>query len=185
MSTTITGSVEFVNGYNTAIADVVKLMTKMYVNNTISTREIERLSLPDKADNYHLAVRTTIEIERGILENVFITAVEGGSNYWYFLSDEAVSIIRSVVPHDEDPYLASAFFKAVFDKGAVVPINDAENEEEVLGEISFATFQERLQKLQDDKGCNWALKNEINGDGDATSSDVVFQYLSFGEVIFG
>lgn len=184
MNKTITGSVDFTNGYNNAIADVVQLMTKMYLNNTISTREIERLSIPEKTDNHIISVHTKLEITRQVIENVFVTSVEGGSNYWYFLSDEAISIIRSVVPKEEDPYLATAFLKAVLDKGAVVPINDAENEDEVLGEISIATMQDRFQILSEDDDYNWALKREIQEQGDADSSDVVFQYLTFGEVLF-
>lgn len=125
------------------------------------------------------------KISREVIENVFITAIEGGSNYWYFLSDEAIKRIRDVVPISEEPYLSKAISKAVFDHGVYVPINDADNEEDVLGYISTASMDTRLQKLYEDAGLSWALDAEIEGNGDADSSDVVFQYLTMGEYIYG
>lgn len=132
--------------------------------------------------NFSIVIKK--EIPRSVIEAVFVTALEGGSNYWYFLPDDAVGIIRKAVPKDQDKYLSTAFAKAVLDHGAKVPINDAEDEEELLGYISASTMQERLQKLAEDDDYNWALDRELKEDGDAESSDVVFQYLAFGEVLF-
>jgi hypothetical protein len=130
-----------------------------------------------------IKIETVVPIE--VLENVFVTAIEGGSNYWYYLSTRAVTAVRNKVPKNEDPYLATAILKAVLDHNVVVPINDAENEGDVLGCISKNTLQERLQKLAGDEGCKWALNNELNDNGDADSSDVVFQYIVMGEVVYG
>jgi hypothetical protein len=66
----------------------------------------------------------------------------------------------------------------------VIPINDREEEDEVIGYISKDTMQERLQKLADSEDC-WALDDELNDKGDANSSDVVFQYITMGEVVYG
>ena len=124
-------------------------------------------------------------VPREVLENVCVTALEGGSNYWYYLSDGAVKLIRKAVPKNEDPYLSTAILKAVLDHNVEVPISDAEDEDEVLGYISKKTIQERIQKLSQDDSSKWALEREIRGEGDADSSDVVFQYLAMGEVVFG
>jgi hypothetical protein len=123
-------------------------------------------------------------VSREILENICITALEGGSNYWYYLSEGAIRIIRNAVPKSEEPYLANAILKAVLDHNAKVPISDAEDEDEVLGYLSNETLQERIQKLANSDDI-WALENEINNSGDASSSDVVFQYMVMGEVVFG
>jgi hypothetical protein len=123
------------------------------------------------------------EIKREVLEDIFVTALEGGSNYWYYLSDEAKKLIRDAVPRSEDPYLSTAILKAI-EKGVEVPINDAEDEEEVLGTISLKTMQERLQKLSR-SGNSDALMAHINEEGDGDSADIVFQYLAFGEIVFG
>jgi len=124
-------------------------------------------------------------VPREVLENVCVTALEGGSNYWYYLSEGAVRIIRKAVPKSEDPYLSTSILKAVLDHDVEVPISDAEDEDEVLGYISKKTIQERIQRLSNDDSCKWALEREMSGDGDADSSDVVFQYLAMGEVVFG
>lgn len=123
------------------------------------------------------------EIEREVLEDIFVTALEGGSNYWYYLSDEATKLIRNAVPKSEDPYLSTAILKAI-EKGVDVPINDAEHEDEVIGTISLKTMQERLQKLSRSANSD-ALMAHIKEEGDAETADVVLQYLAFGEVIFG
>jgi hypothetical protein len=123
------------------------------------------------------------EIERQVLEDIFVTALEGGSNYWYYLSDEATKLIRNAVPKSEDPYLSTAILKAI-EKGVDVPINDAEHEDEVIGTISLKTMQERLQKLSRSFNSD-ALMAHIKEEGDADTADIVFQYLAFGEIVFG
>lgn len=130
-----------------------------------------------------MKIALTKTIDDKVLENIFVTAIEGGSNYWYFLSDEAVKIIRAYVPNSDDPYLSTAIYKAI-KLGAVIPINDAENEEDVIGQLSINTFATRLQKMYDD-GNGDALEAEIREEGDAGTSDIVFQYLAMGEIVFG
>lgn len=126
----------------------------------------------------------TKEIPREILENVCVTAIEGGSNYWYYLSEGAVRLIRNAIPKNEDAYLSTAILKAVLDYDVKVPISDAEDEDEIVGYLNKKNFQERLQKLSNSDD-SWALQRELNGEGDADSSDVVFQYLVMGEVVYG
>jgi hypothetical protein len=126
----------------------------------------------------------TRTISRKVIEDVFVTALEGGSNYWYFLPEQSVKAIRAVVPKDVDPYLSTAIGKAILDFGVEVDISDVEDEEYVLGTISVKTLQERLQKLADSEH-NWALDREINEDGDAETSDIVMQYMALGEIIYG
>jgi len=128
-------------------------------------------------------MRIQIEIDDSVLEDVFVTAIEGGSNYWYFLSEDAVRLIRKAVPREEEPCLSVATFKAVM-KGTIIPINDAENEEDIIGWVGLDTMAERLSKLatSDDK---WVLQVHMNEEGDADSADIVFQYLAMGEVVFG
>jgi hypothetical protein len=132
-----------------------------------------------------MRIKIEKEIPRQVLEDIFVTAIEGGSNYWYFLSDDAIAKIRKAVSVESEPYLSVAISKAILDFGVDVPINDAENEREVLGTISKETMQDRLQLLSDDAHYKYSLESELNEEGDAYSSDIVFQYLSFGKVIFG
>lgn len=129
-------------------------------------------------------MKLQIELSREVLEDVFVTAIEGGSNYWYFLSSDAIKRIRKAVPREVDPILSTATFKAVYDHGVAVPINDVENEEDIVGWISMETMQERLQALLNSSD-RWALEAHIEENGDADSADVVFQYMTMGEAIYG
>ena len=123
-------------------------------------------------------------ISRDVLEDVFVTAIEGGSNYWYFLSDHAIAKIRRAVPKSVDECISTAVLKAILDHDVKVEINDADNEEDIVGVITKSTMHSRLQLLADSK-LKWALDAHINGEGDAESADIVFQYLAMGEVIYG
>jgi len=123
-------------------------------------------------------------VKREVLEDVFVTALEGGSNYWYYLPAESIIAIRKAVPKSEDPYLSTAILKAILDHDVKIAINDAENEEEVIGVITRGTMQARLQLLSDSNE-RWALEAHMREEGDAGSADVVFQYLTMGEVVYG
>ena len=123
-------------------------------------------------------------VKREVLEDIFVTALEGGSNYWYYLPDDSVAAIRKAVPKSEDPYLSTAIVKAILDHDVKVPINDAMDEDEVVGIITRGTLQARLQLLSDSDE-RWALERHMRQEGDAGSADVVFQYLTMGEVIYG
>jgi hypothetical protein len=124
------------------------------------------------------------KISREVLEDVFVTALEGGSNYWYYLSEKAVADIRKAVSKSEEQFLAVAMLKAIIDHDVKVPINDADNEDEVVGVITRALIEPRLQML-DDSDSKWALEAHLQGQGDADSADVVFQYLAMGELVYG
>lgn len=131
-----------------------------------------------------MEIKISIKIEREVLEDIFVTALEGGNNYWYYLAKEAIIKIRSAVPKSEDMYLSSAITKAILDHNVTVPINDAENENEVIGEISLETIEVRLQKMVED-GHYEILKRHIDEYGDADSADTIMQYLAMGEVVYG
>ena len=123
-------------------------------------------------------------ISREVLEDIFVTALEGGSNYWYYLPEESIKAIRDAVPKSEDPYISTAILKAILDHDVKVFVNDAEDEDELIGIVSKSTMQARLQFLSDSED-RWALESHVREDGDASSADVVFQYLAMGEVVYG
>jgi len=137
-------------------------------------------------------IKVTIEKEigRDIVENIFVTALEGGSNDWYWLTDETVAKVRKYVSRKDESALSVAIFKAVMDHGVVVQVHDkesiGEDDEvpELLGELNMNTVKERLQLLASNKDYSYALDQELNETGDALTSDVVFQFLVMGECIF-
>jgi hypothetical protein len=123
-------------------------------------------------------------VSREVLEDIFVTALEGGSNYWYMLPEYSINAIRKAVPKEEDPYLSTAILKAILDHDIKIAIEDAENEGEVVGVLTRSTMQQRLQLLVDSKE-KYALDAHLKEEGDAGTADVVFQYLAMGEVVYG
>jgi len=122
---------------------------------------------------------------RDILENIFVTALEGGSNYWYFLPSKEVKKIRDAVPKTEEPALSMAMFMAICDKGVEVAIHDAENPEECLGTLSYDSIKESIRSISEDERYSRFWNAELNEEGDAETSDVIFQYFVMGEIVFG
>lgn len=121
-------------------------------------------------------------MNRELLENVFVTALEGGSNYWYYINARNHFAVRRAVPVEVDRYFATAMLSAILDHGVKVEVNDIENEDDILGTLSAETIKERLEMLAADDNYSWALEAELDDEGDAESSDVIFQYLVIGEV---
>lgn len=123
-------------------------------------------------------------MERQLLEDIFVTALEGGSNYWYHITAETNQKIRKAVPRSEDPYFATAMLTAILDHGVSVEIHDAENPDEVLGVLSYERIKEQLEDIDRHLGYRWALEAHQDEVGDAESADIVFQYLVMGDVWF-
>ena len=125
-----------------------------------------------------------VAVSRETMENIFVTALEGGCNYWYYLSKDAVTRVRSAVPKSEEECLSVAIFRAVYDHDVEVPINDIENPSEVLGVLKKSELQTRLNKMIEDGHID-AIVSEIREEGDAETSDIIFQYLVMNEITFG
>jgi len=128
-------------------------------------------------------MNVTLEVKEQNILDTIITAFEGGSNYWFTLSDDARDTIRLYVPKEECPYMSEALGLAVM-KGAAVPINDAEDEDYVLGILTKESIAEGLQKAGQDQRneLSMLLEDEIT---DANDSDVLFQYFVLGEITYG
>lgn len=131
-----------------------------------------------------ITVNIQAKIEDSVLEDIFVTALEGGSNYWYFITDREIDKIRKAVPKEECEPLSTAMFKAVMKHDVEVYIHDIESKD-VLGSISKRDLPYRLERLARDADYSWALWQEIKENGDAESSDIVFQYLVMNKAIFG
>ena len=124
----------------------------------------------------------TKKISEDMLRNVFITALEGGSNYWYKIDDaNSLKVRRSV---QGNASFSEKLFNAVYHNGVVISVHDVETDE-LVGTLDKNTFNQRLQSLADTMGLHHYLDMEINEEGDAESSDVVFQYLVLGELVYG
>ena len=126
-------------------------------------------------------IQVNLNISRDVLENVFVTALEGGSNYWYGLPSHSVAAVKKLT--DKSDPLSIRVFKFIFDHKGTLEVFD-EDIKQCIGILSYHTVAERLQKMANESYCP-SLMEEILESGDATTSDVVFQYLCLGEVVYG
>lgn len=115
-----------------------------------------------------------------MIEDLLVTALEGGSNYWYWLSNETADQIEKVTGK-EDP-LSIRFYQAI-QKGESLIIHDAENDDEVLGHINSASIQNALLMMA--TGHREHFADIISENHDATTADVFFQLAVMGEITFG
>lgn len=132
-----------------------------------------------------MTIDLKLDVSREVLESIFITAIEGGSNYWYYIGEEAVKAINNVCPRASGMAFSERVFTAVYDYGVEVALHDIEDiNGEPIGVLSKDTFKERLERCANEGGM-WALQQEIDEQGDATTSDAVFQYLALNDLVYG
>lgn len=107
------------------------------------------------------------------VENVIVTALEGGSNYWYFVNHEDI-------PPGDGP-ASVRISKEIFNNPSfTLPVYDLENPDELLGEFKLSNILEHSAEL-----APWALSDLLSDNLDATGADALFQIGVMGEIIFG
>lgn len=133
----------------------------------------------------------SIEIDgQQIIENVIVTAIEGGSNYWiWFNIDE--NWFREMNHFCQKT--ESKNFKLPFSIKIVnalmglenfkIPIYDLENTDELLGELSKESFIRGCELCAKNYPKHWA--NILSENFDADDADIVFQLAVMGDVVFG
>lgn len=130
-----------------------------------------------------MQLQVKLNLEYETFENIIVTALEGGSNYWYMLGD-----IKGCPLPDEMPDKAPSeriAYGLWHNKDARVDILDLEDEEELLGTLTYDSVRERMQLASTDKQLLSEINAMISGDFDAWTADTLFQVLVMGEVVFG
>jgi hypothetical protein len=154
----------------------------------------------DLADLYREGPRITSAIlSEQVMEDLLVGALEGGSNYWYFLPDLSMVPKMTAAAHDltyrepgNVPVPTSIrIFRAAM-KGAKIPVTDLEEENtygrgkaHVLGYITREGMEGALSKMLRPVKGNRRQAAEIiadNIDGDA--ADVWFQFSVMGEQVY-
>ena len=125
-----------------------------------------------------------IPISDQIIEYIIVTALEGGSNYWYLIHDDAYQQIKEKTPKKfKGEPLSIKFFRCII-AGQTLAIHDIEDEDsEALGQISKASIRKGLEIAANEYP--EALGEFIAGNGDANTADVLFKLFVLGEVVYG
>ena len=124
--------------------------------------------------------RKTKKITKQDIIDLFVTALEGGSNYWYYIPTIPAGV-RQI--KTETGMVTSEAIGEYILRGGNIQINDAEDEEEVLGTVDMTSLLEAIDLLKSDY--THAYENIIDEEYDADDADIFFQLAVMGEVTFG
>lgn len=125
-----------------------------------------------------MKIKVEFEITDQMIEDQIVTALEGGSNYWYYLPD------LSMLPNkDKNVPVATRIADAVLNHGIEIPVYDNEDETELLGMLSKKSIKKGLEIMS--KDYNSHFMDIIEETGDADTGDVFFQHAVMGEIVFG
>jgi hypothetical protein len=123
-----------------------------------------------------------VAIKYEMFEDWIVTAIEGGSNYWYLIQDKAIP--KSIIEKYEEEKLPFSilFSKAIWIDKATLIIHDIETEEP-LGQINMKSVKKALETICEhhENVFDALMKQEY----DAEDADVFFQYAVMGELTFG
>jgi len=114
--------------------------------------------------------------------NLLVSALEGGSNYWY-------NIIQTVAPKvvaqpwGADEYTPQ-YISYPFSDGGAVLIADIEDDSSTHFTLD-KTAIERGKKLMETDNYKHHLADVIQENEDAETGDVFLQLCLFGEVLYG
>jgi len=136
------------------------------------------------------------EIPLKTLNDFIITAIEGGSNYWYLIHSKSNSIIRKYVGkyvpeiHGDETFFMKCFSEAILPAvmdGNTLEIFDLEDPDGLpVGKLSMASIQHGINMMAKEGRPELAkLTDSDNEDFDAGDADVVFQYITLGEIVYG
>lgn len=103
--------------------------------------------------------------------DLFVTALEGGSNYWYY------------IPTLPNNIKSSEQIGEHILKGGYIVFHDAENQNEILGTVDMDAILEAINTLKEKYPDVW--ENILLESADANDADVFLQICVMGEVVFG
>jgi len=103
--------------------------------------------------------------------DLFVTALEGGSNYWYFIPTlpNGVNSSEKIGNH-------------ILEGGYIV-FYDVEDHSEILGTVDMNSILEAISLIKSQYPDVW--ENIILENADANDADVFLQLCVMGEVVFG
>lgn len=128
-----------------------------------------------------MKIQIEYEVNQDMIENAIISALEGGSNYWYFVD---VKDFQQDLPPKNGKVITERISEAVFKNPSFkMPVYDVEDEEDVLGYLSQKNLRRGLELCA--KNYPDVFQRFTNDDIDAGDADIIFQLTVMGEVTFG
>ena len=136
-----------------------------------------------------------VSIPLEAIEEVLVTALEGGINYWGCLDGEDLNVLydwldkkitKGELKRDDSVHYGwmDAMFQGCPHKVAVYDVEDDEDEEP-LGYLSMENIGKGLQLAMRDYPETYAQHFPEYDSGDVISADVLFQLMVMGDVVYG
>lgn len=127
-----------------------------------------------------------VDISNEHLTELFIMALEGGSNYWYYIDTTDISVVNKVFSPDDRQMMSTSekVVKAILEgKVPHIPIYDQEELDEVLlGHFSLDSIRNGVRKMSEEN--LGLLANAMMDQFDGYDADSFFQYCVMGEQRF-
>lgn len=144
--------------------------------------------------NVELKMDVSIPLEA--IEEVLVTALEGGINYWGCLDGEDLNVLydwldkkikAGELKRDDSVHYGwmDAMFQGCPHKVAVYDIEEDDEDEEPLGYLSMENIGKGLQLAMRDYQSVYAQHFPEYDSGDVISADVLFQLMVMGDVVYG
>lgn len=132
-----------------------------------------------------LILKTETAITYDVFENILVTALEGGSNFWYTLPEQKLREKLTLTEKGEP--LSTRIAKQLFeDSKFELIIGDVESEDEEEDPLGRVTQESMMKALKiASKDYRDVFNNIMTEDYDANDADIVFQLATMGEVVYG
>lgn len=129
-----------------------------------------------------MSIKITQEIfvTKTMLEDLIVTAIEGGSSYWYWLDRDEMD---EKLPANGDPLAIRLANRLYDDEGFKLNVYDWEEQENVLGVITHKSCVDSFEILKDKY--SHIFENIVLDNWDANDADCFFQVAVMGEIVFG
>jgi hypothetical protein len=128
-----------------------------------------------------ITIPVTLNLEH--FENVIITALEGGSNYWCKVGVPVDVELKRTNERGDSLCFTEALSLAVFsDKNFYFEVYDCQNGRK-MGKVNQSSMKKGLRKAA--KECPIIFSRFLEGQSDASDADVLFQFAAFGHIIYG
>lgn len=113
-------------------------------------------------------------------EDIIITALEGGSNYWYYIKHDDMRAVPRKSGEADSEAIARHLYN---DSKFKLDIYDYESEDDLLGTITQESLLNAIKLAQ--KEYPNIYYDLLEGTGDAETADILFQLAVMGMVVFG
>jgi hypothetical protein len=151
-----------------------------------------------------MTIETKITITNDAIESMLVTALEGGSNYWYEfnskdLNDAKNWLLKEIeegrLKRNESVHYTwmDAMFQGypkaipVYDSEEIYGVEDEDEFEDVeaIGHLSMETIKKGLEKASVEYPSRFRQYFPEYESGDSEDADVLFQLICLDDIVYG